>query len=162
MRPPPQAPSGTDIGFPGDRWVPVREAARLANVDPRTIRRWADSGRIPARVTPGGHRQISVSGLGASYSPAKRDRNIDPVAVDPDVAVPQWVATSLIWHTWRPPRRLSEDEIALLRMDVRRLSSALEDLTESLTDELQDRDERAHEVAGPDIAASDTGWSSSR
>jgi excisionase family DNA binding protein len=132
-----------DIGFDDDRWVRIREAARLAGVDPRTIRRWADTGRIPARVTPGGQRQISVAGLGASYSPGKRVVERHPLVIDPDVAVPEWSATCALWYMWHPPRRLSDDEIANLRGDVRRVRTALEDLARTLTEELQDRDGRA-------------------
>jgi excisionase family DNA binding protein len=131
------------FGFDDDRWVRVREAARVAGVDPRTIRRWADTGRIPARVTPGGQRQISLAGLGASYSPGRRAVERDPLAVDPDVAVPEWSATCALWHIWRPPRRLSDDDIATLRSDVRHLEAALRDLESTLTEELQDRDRRA-------------------
>ena len=41
------------------------EAARIIGVTPRTIQLWADSGVLPARKTPGGHRRISASVLKA-------------------------------------------------------------------------------------------------
>ena len=34
------------------------EASRMLGVDPDTLRRWADEGRVPAFTTPGGHRRF--------------------------------------------------------------------------------------------------------
>jgi excisionase family DNA binding protein len=39
-------------------WLPLGAAARLVGVDPDTLRRWADEGRIDAFTTPGGHRRF--------------------------------------------------------------------------------------------------------
>src|SRR3954452_12746488 len=102
-----------DLGIATDRWVRIREAARIASVDPRTIRRWADTGRIRARLTPGGHRQVSVEGLGQAYSPADRSRRTagDVAEVDPSVAVPEWAASAALWRSWRAPRRLDDDAL---------------------------------------------------
>lgn len=38
-------------------WTPV-EVARLFRVDPKTVGRWADAGRIPSVRTFGGHRRF--------------------------------------------------------------------------------------------------------
>jgi excisionase family DNA binding protein len=40
-------------------WLSVGVAARRLGVDRDTLRRWADSGRIAAFTTPGGHRRFS-------------------------------------------------------------------------------------------------------
>ncbi len=40
------------------RRVALGPASRLLGVDPDTLRRWADAGRIEAFVTPGGHRRF--------------------------------------------------------------------------------------------------------
>ncbi len=38
--------------------LPLGKASRLLGVDPDTLRRWADEGRVPAFTTPGGHRRF--------------------------------------------------------------------------------------------------------
>jgi excisionase family DNA binding protein len=51
----------------GDRPLPERlalgEASRMLGVDPDTLRRWADEGRVPAFTTPGGHRRFERRAL---------------------------------------------------------------------------------------------------
>lgn len=36
------------------------EVAALFNVDPKTVTRWANSGRLVSFTTPGGHRRFQV------------------------------------------------------------------------------------------------------
>ncbi len=133
----------TDLGLGLERWVSVREAARVAAVDPRTIRRWADTGRIRARRTPGGHRQISVSGLGAAYSATTHKPGHAADDRDPAEVIPDWAATSPMWAHWRPPRRLSDDDLASLRLDIASCHRALDEVNNSVTIELRRRDEAA-------------------
>jgi excisionase family DNA binding protein len=63
-----------------DRWLSLSEASTLLGVHASTLRRWADSGRVPCQRTPGGHRRFSLARLrplvdGSGYSPA---RDLDP------------------------------------------------------------------------------------
>lgn len=39
-------------------WLSLAGAAELLGVHPTTVRRWADSGKLPVHVTPGGHRRF--------------------------------------------------------------------------------------------------------
>jgi len=110
QRPPGERPT------PADRPQPERlalgDASRLLGVDPDTLRRWADEGRVPAFTTPGGHRRFerkalerliaarrtgpegSLAGLGASpdrLSAAYRRRYGERhgLAPDPRTTVPE-------------------------------------------------------------------------
>jgi len=57
---------------PSPRWLSLGPASRLVGVDPDTLRRWADEGRVEAYVTPGGHRRFdrrAIEALVASRRP---------------------------------------------------------------------------------------------
>ncbi len=60
-------PLPDDIPLPEARPLPDRlalgAASRLLGVDPDTLRRWADEGRVPAFTTPGGHRRFDRRAL---------------------------------------------------------------------------------------------------
>jgi excisionase family DNA binding protein len=45
------------------RWLSLGPASRLLGIDPDTLRRWADQGRVPAWTTPGGHRRFDRSAI---------------------------------------------------------------------------------------------------
>jgi excisionase family DNA binding protein len=44
-------------------WLSLGPASRLLGVDPDTLRRWADDGRVEAYTTPGGHRRFERTAL---------------------------------------------------------------------------------------------------
>src|SRR3954463_5296177 len=46
-----------------DRPLSLGPASRLMGVDPDTLRRWADEGRVEAFTTPGGHRRFARRAL---------------------------------------------------------------------------------------------------
>jgi excisionase family DNA binding protein len=45
------------------RWLSLGPASRLLGIDPDTLRRWADQGRVRSWTTPGGHRRFDRSAL---------------------------------------------------------------------------------------------------
>jgi len=49
--------------LPGIEWLALGPASRMVGVDPDTLRRWADAGRIAIYSTPGGHRRFSRRAL---------------------------------------------------------------------------------------------------
>ena len=48
---------------PDRDWLALGPASRLLGVDPDTLRRWADQGRVEAYLTPGGHRRFERASL---------------------------------------------------------------------------------------------------
>ena len=46
-----------------DRWLTLAQAARMLNVHPTTLRRWANNGDISVMLTPGGHRRFAASDI---------------------------------------------------------------------------------------------------
>src|SRR6187401_2883255 len=44
-------------------WLSLGPASELLGIDPDTLRRWADEGRVPAWTTPGGHRRFDADAL---------------------------------------------------------------------------------------------------
>lgn len=63
-------------GRTGPQWLGLGDASRLLGVSTATVRRWADSGRLPAFTTPGGHRRFSRSTL-ERMLPADRSGRAD-------------------------------------------------------------------------------------
>jgi excisionase family DNA binding protein len=44
-------------------WLSLGPASRILGVDPDTLRRWADAGRVRSFATPGGHRRFARADL---------------------------------------------------------------------------------------------------
>jgi excisionase family DNA binding protein len=45
------------------RWISSRRACEILGVNPDTLRQWTDQGKLPAYVTPGGHRRYDERAL---------------------------------------------------------------------------------------------------
>jgi len=61
------------------RWLTLSEAADRLNVHPTTFRRWADDGRIPVMLTPGGHRRFAESDIARLARRRRTIKGIGPV-----------------------------------------------------------------------------------
>src|ERR687896_1917800 len=62
-------PRGTaTTGRAAPDWLTLGEAAKYLGVAQSTIRKWSDSGRLPAFYTPGGHRRFRRRDLDAFLS----------------------------------------------------------------------------------------------
>ena len=59
-------PEGATLENGGDRLMTPAEVAPLFKVDPKTISRWAQRGRIKAIKTVGGHRRFRESDVRAA------------------------------------------------------------------------------------------------
>lgn len=63
-----------------ETWLTLSEAAELLNVHPTTLRRWANSGDLPALVTPGGHRRFAATDLARFARERSALRNLNGYA----------------------------------------------------------------------------------
>jgi excisionase family DNA binding protein len=55
----------TNVVDPNERLLTPGEVAALLRVDPKTVTRWAASGRVESIKTPGGHRRFRESEIRA-------------------------------------------------------------------------------------------------
>jgi excisionase family DNA binding protein len=66
-------------------WLSLGEASRLLGVDPDTLRRWADAGKVDVFTTPGGHRRFPRSSIeGMLPRPRARRGLLSAVGETPD------------------------------------------------------------------------------
>ena len=87
-----------DAGTGAD-WLTLGQAAKYLGVAQSTIRKWCDTGRLPAFYTPGGHRRLRRSDIDAFLggSRAARSRHGAPLVliVDDDARLREFVRDSL-------------------------------------------------------------------
>ncbi len=120
-RRPTPVPDGTESA-----WLSLGPASRMLGVDPDTLRRWADEGRVEAYVTPGRHRRFDRQTI--VRLSANRETRIRPLAslgASPDRLARAYRRSYLGDDQ---ARRVGADDNAALeryRQDGRRLVDAL-------------------------------------
>ena len=70
-----------------DQWLSLGDASALLGVHASTLRRWADSGRVPCQRTPGGHRRFNRPQLLQSLEGAQQQ---EPPAEVPVLEEQPW------------------------------------------------------------------------
>ena len=110
----------------GGDWLALGDASRRLGVDPDTLRRWADGGKIEVFVTPGGHRRFpraAVEALLPRQTTSTRSREgvgaVDRMAADLGKRVRAELGATL----W--PRSLDAGDRASLRERGRLASTTL-------------------------------------
>ncbi|HKW77751.1 MAG TPA: helix-turn-helix domain-containing protein [Candidatus Limnocylindria bacterium] len=104
------------------------EASRVLGVDPDTLRRWADNGKIEVFTTPGGHRRflkVSIDALIPKARPAKRP-SLSAIGEPPDRIAAEFrrrVRTELTDQDWRS--RFDENSLQWFRERGMRMSDLL-------------------------------------
>lgn len=138
-----------------ERWLNVGEAARWSGRDPSTIRRWADEGKVLARRSPGGHRQIALSSLIGGH-----DRPITggPItggdaSAPPHHVLAKWAAVTEGWVGWSPPQHLSDDDLAELQVTVADVRRALDRMDDTIAEVLRERDLKTVTEAASDTSS---------
>lgn len=79
--------SATSAADPPTTRLSLGPASRLLGVDPDTLRRWADEGRVEAYLTPGGHRRFDrreVERVAAARRPDPVRRPLASLGATPD------------------------------------------------------------------------------
>jgi len=111
------------------RWLSLGPASRMLGVDPDTLRRWADDGRLETWTTPGGHRRFDrrvVERLAADRR-AGRPRPLASMGASPEhlarVYRRRYAGDSALDGTSASPRDPAER--AAYRRDGRLLVAAL-------------------------------------
>lgn len=116
-------------------WLTLSEAARMLGIHPTTLRRWANQGAVPVKVTPGGHRRFLREDLLTFVNQRQLPQRINAGQVWGDYALvetrrrligspePRWLAV------FRPEHRGEERELGrrLMSLIIQHISAPDDD-----------------------------------
>src|SRR5260221_5196793 len=132
----------------GVTWLALGPGRRMVGVDPDTLRRWADDGRLRAYATPGGHRRFAVAALQRVVAARRPERRpLAELGATSDRVTRAYARSYRSADAAGPVRdRFGEDDRTAFREDGRRLVEALLGYLDAAGD--ADRDRWAAEAAG--------------
>ena len=111
---------------PESNWISLGPASRLLGVDPDTLRRWADGGRIAAFVTPGGHRRFDRRVVERMAQARRADRrSLAVLGATPERLARAYRRSYRAGPADRPGIEHATPERNAFRQDGRRLVEAL-------------------------------------
>ncbi|MFV2064836.1 MAG: helix-turn-helix domain-containing protein [Chloroflexota bacterium] len=147
----------------GGEWLALGRASEIVGVDPDTLRRWADEGRIDVYHTPGGHRRFQRSSLERLIVRGSRERStLDSLGATPERLTDAYRRTYLSRDglTPNPYAAVREEDREMFRRNGRLLVDALVGFLndrehESSSASLQDATELSSTL-GARLAASGT------
>ena len=121
-------------------WLSLGPASRLLNIDPDTLRRWADEGRVEAWTTPGGHRRFDRRALERLATDRRRGigRPLASMGASPERLNRVYRRHYAADAASAPTR--DDVERDAYRQDGRRLIAALTDFLDSDADDQRTRD----------------------
>ncbi len=109
-------------------WLTLGEASRLLGVDPDTLRRWADGGKVDVFHTPGGHRRFLRTSIDAMLPRPRHGRrqSLSAMGETPDRIAAEFlkrVRSDLGDQDWH--QRFDEASLRWFRERGRRMSELL-------------------------------------
>ena len=131
-------PGGHDAGD----WLSLGPASRLVGVDPDTLRRWADDGRVRAFSTPGGHRRFAAGDLHRLVQVrSPRRRSLSTIGATPDRVVRAYAKSYRATAPGPGSEPFATADRDAFRSDGRHLVSALLGYLDARKPELRERHE---------------------
>jgi excisionase family DNA binding protein len=130
-------------------------ASRLLGVDPDTLRRWADDGRVEAFVTPGGHRRFDrreIERVAATRRPEAGHRPLASLGATPDRLLAAYRRS--YGASSEPSARdaVPAEDHAAFRSDGRGLVASLVAYLDAPDDAARDEAEAAANALADDLA----------
>jgi excisionase family DNA binding protein len=103
-------------------WLSLGPASQQLGVDPDTLRRWADGGRVRSYATPGGHRRFDRADLDRLQQPRRsRRRPLATLGATPDRVTRAYARSYRVGGTASVAGRMDGEDRQAFREVGRRL-----------------------------------------